>query len=385
MSALKGQPDLVQPSVRAYLNITGVRDIAFTAPPPSANVGDRAERSPGIDPLLIEAVIPPSVLAGVIDIGQRESLDVAAWFAGTGVDSSHVMTSAAAKVSFRQAAVVLRRALRAMPGRPIGMQLGGRDVLLTFGMLGVAMRASATADDALTVARQLHQAAGSLVDIETEISDDDLRMRLYERSPEPDLVAFLCEETFCSTVAFVRSFVDANMSPSHLELTYASPRYVSEYHRFFRCPITFGAPVNCMSFPATMLSLPMATHDHPTRAVAVDACLRLLDTGNTRHDLVTAVETLVAANVRHPITMAQVAQQLHLSERTLRRQLGAAGERFGHLRDRVRERRATFLLTESALPIGAVALEVGFSDAREFRRAYIRWTGHPPSNRRRRE
>lgn len=338
----------------------------------------------GIDPRLTEAVIPPSVLAGVMEVGQRDRLDVAAWFAGTGVDPSQIMTSESVRVSFRQAAAVLQRALRAMPGRPVGMQLGGRDALLTFGMLGVAMRASATAGDALAVALGLHQAAGSLMDVGIEMTDDQFAMRLYERSPEPELVAFLCEENLCSTLAFIRSFVEANLSPSSLELTYAPPPYISEYHRFFRCPIDFGADVNRMVFPAAVLALPMKTHDQPTRAVAIDACRRLLDTGNARLDVVTAVETLLGANVRHPLNMAGVAELLHVTERTLRRQLAAAGESFAQIRDRVRERRATFLLTESSLPVGVVALEVGFSDAREFRRAYVRWTGHPPSHRRRR-
>lgn len=335
-----------------------------------------------IDARLTEAVIPPSVLAGVIDIGQREGRDVAAWFTGTGVDPSHVVTSEAAKVSFRQAAAVLRRALRAMPGRPLGMQLGGRDLLLTFGMLGVAMRACSTAGEALDVALHLHQAAGSLVDIDTETFDGHFAIRVYERSPEPELVEFLCEEMLCSTLAFIRSFIDAGLSPNFLELTYDSPPYASEYHRFFRCPIIFGADVNRMALPTSMLKMPIATDDQPTRALAIEACRRLLDTGEALDDVVTAVETILTANLRYSITMVETAERLRVTERTLHRQLAAAGERFGQIRDRVRERRATFLLSESMLPVAAVGQEVGFSDAREFRRAYVRWTGRPPSQHR---
>jgi transcriptional regulator GlxA family with amidase domain len=81
--------------------------------------------------------------------------------------------------------------------------------------------------------------------------------------------------------------------------------------------------------------------------------------------------------------MADAAKRLHVTERTLRRQLADSGERFSAVRDRVRERRATFLLLESTLKVDAIAREIGFCDAREFRRAYIRWTGHPPTHQRR--
>src|SRR5688500_13841921 len=87
------------------------------------------------EPRLNEAVIPPSVLAGVVEIGQRHGLPVGTWCSGTGVTPAQLVTSESIKVSFRQAASILRHAVRAMPGRPRGMQVGGRDVLLTFGML----------------------------------------------------------------------------------------------------------------------------------------------------------------------------------------------------------------------------------------------------------
>ena len=42
--------------------------------------------------------------------------------------------------------------------------------------------------------------------------------------------------------------------------------------------------------------------------------------------------------------------------------------------------RARYLVRETAMPIHAIATEVGFTDPREFRRAYIKWTGHPPTH-----
>lgn len=328
-----------------------------------------------------QAVIPPAVLSGAVEIGQREGHPIATWFAGTGLDPVELVTSGSVKVSFRQAATVLRHAVRAMPG-PLGMRVGGRDTLLSFGMLGVAMRSCATAADALAVAQELHQAAGSLLDLEVETFGEEFTLRLHERQPDPSLVAFLCEEALCSTLLFIRATLSPDRSPIRVELTYPAPPYVEEYHRFFRCPIRFGADANRMVFPTAVLSRPFPTHHEPTRAVAIESCRRLLDL-DSHPDVIVAVETLLSRNLRHPPTMTETARQLRVTERTLRRQLTAAGERYSTIRDRVRERRATFLLRESTLTIEAIAHETGFSDARELRRAYLRWTGHPPSTARR--
>jgi len=335
------------------------------------------------DPRLSEAVIPPSVLAGVVEIGQREALPVGSWFSGTGVAPAHLVTAEPVKLSFRQAATILRRALRAMPGRPVGMQVGGRDALLTFGILGLAIRSSATAADALAVGVELHQASGSLVDVELEVYGREFALRLHERSPEPELIAFLCEEVLCSTLALIRSIFGDDYTPTLVELSYPAPPYVQEYRRFFRCPLRFDADATRMLFPASQLDRPIPTRNDPTRAAAVDTCRRLLDPGRGESDIVVAVETLLSRNLRRPLSMAETARQLHLTDRTLHRRLHAAGERFSTVRDRVRERRATFLLHESRLKIADIATEVGFSEAREFRRAYIRWTGHAPSAERR--
>ncbi|WP_059019425.1 AraC family transcriptional regulator [Mycobacterium sp. M26] len=328
---------------------------------------------------LAAAVIPPSVLAGVIAVGQNDSREVSRWFSGTGLTPAQILAADAPLVSFRQASTVLRRAVRDYPDRPLGLQTGARDVLSTFGMLGVAIQSCSTITEALTVGVELHQAAGSLVDTEVEYFPAEFALRLHERSPEPELVAFLCEEALCSTLALIRSLLGADRDPSYLELSYPQPVYAREYQRYFRCPIRYGGDANRMLFPLKVLEREMPTPDRFMHAAAVDACRRLLNPGQTKPDVVAVVETVINANLRRPPSIGDVAAQLHISDRTLRRQLEAAGDSFAAIRDRMRERRATFLLTDSPLPITAIAAEVGFSDGREFRRAYRRWTGQVPS------
>lgn len=99
--------------------------------------------------------------------------------------------------------------------------------------------------------------------------------------------------------------------------------------------------------------------------------------------LVSEVERQLALQVGQTPRLTDVAAELHLTERTLRRQLGAAGTSFRALLDQARERAALELLQDQRLTVAQVAGAVGFGDVRDFRRAFKRWTGRVPRESRR--
>ncbi|ONI87955.1 hypothetical protein ALI144C_07870 [Actinosynnema sp. ALI-1.44] len=319
------------------------------------------------------------MLAGVLDIGRREGLPVTSWLSGTGLDPA-VLYAPGARVSLRQARTVLRRALAALPGRALGLEVGERDALLSFGLLGVAMRASGTVGEGLDLAEELHQASGSLLDVEREDLGGRIGVRFWERWPDPELLAFLCEEALVSTVMVIRSMLaDPTWAPLRVDLAYPRPAHAARYHTVFRCPVTFRSDANRMVIPGTLMERPLPTRHEPTRRAAIEACQKMLAPSDPPSDLVASLETLLAMHLRRPLSMRDVAERLHVTERTLHRRLAESGVRFRDVSDRVREHRATSLLRHSSVPVSEVAAEVGFGDSREFRRAYLRWTGRTPS------
>ncbi len=138
-----------------------------------------------------------------------------------------------------------------------------------------------------------------------------------------------------------------------------------------------------MVFPKELLDRPLPTQHVATRQLALEVCRRYLASEQARPDIVTSVETLVSGNLRQPPSMREVADRLYITERTLRRRLADSGERFSGIRDRAREHHATSLLQRTTMPVEDVAAEVGFTDGREFRRAYVRWSGRTPTEARR--
>jgi AraC-like DNA-binding protein len=79
------------------------------------------------------------------------------------------------------------------------------------------------------------------------------------------------------------------------------------------------------------------------------------------------------------VALADVAAALHVSERTLQRQLAAAGTSLRAELDGVRRTIALARLREERCPVAEIATALGFADQAQFSRAVRRWTGMPPT------
>ena len=81
---------------------------------------------------------------------------------------------------------------------------------------------------------------------------------------------------------------------------------------------------------------------------------------------------------------SDIADAFGIQERTLHRRLQAAGTRFRHELDQVRESLSKQLLETSSLPIYEIAVSLGYADSSGFIRAFHRWTGVSPASWRKR-
>jgi AraC-like DNA-binding protein len=76
--------------------------------------------------------------------------------------------------------------------------------------------------------------------------------------------------------------------------------------------------------------------------------------------------------------MSQVAHELGMSVRSLRRRLEAEGETFNAVANEAAAIIAKQLLEDKHKSIQEAAFEMGFADASGFHRAFKRWTGVTP-------
>jgi AraC-like DNA-binding protein len=168
--------------------------------------------------------------------------------------------------------------------------------------------------------------------------------------------------------------------PRQVFFRHAPPRDASKHEEFFGCEVRFGSALAGFSFAAGELD---AWKAQPNPALS-DFVIRHAEEALARRSeglsLSHRVQAAVLADLCGGHVSAQsVARRLHVSERTLRRQLRDEGVGFRELFDSVRKSRAHALLAERR-STKEVAFLLGFSEASAFSRAFKRWTGRSPGS-----
>lgn len=173
----------------------------------------------------------------------------------------------------------------------------------------------------------------------------------------------------------VRHFLGSAWRPERAVVTGAAMPARTVIESVFGCDIAFG-PQAGLVLPARSLATPNPRRYDPAADTTADDPID--------DDLAACVAHLIDLSldeVRPSID--RVAHRLGLSRRTLQRRLEAAGTRYADIQRRVLLRKAKGLLASNALPIGRIALELGYADAAHFTRAFLDWTGVTPSRWRR--
>ena len=99
--------------------------------------------------------------------------------------------------------------------------------------------------------------------------------------------------------------------------------------------------------------------------------------------LVQRVRQTLASHAQQTHNAEALAALLHVSPRTLHRQLKEEGATLQGLKDEVRQARAVELLHRTERPVKQVAEAAGFRNEKSFIRAFKGWTGLSPAEFRR--
>lgn len=323
------------------------------------------------------ADISPNIVVNLIELARQRGLSSDSWFGGLALNRTQ-LADPSVRISYRQARTLVQRALAALREPNLGLLIGLNESIRDFGVLGLAMSSSRTLGEAMQVGVDLHKVCGSLLDLKfTTLNARTVAIQAFSNFGEIELLPFLCEEMFSSSLVLVRELIGPQFIPIRVEVSYAAPPYAADYTRIFRCPIHFGARENRVLIEAHWLEKPLPTSNPLTSRQCLELCTQQLASQSVDDEIVGAVSRLLRDRLNNQPRLTEIAHRLNLSERSLRRRLAKNGRAFSEIQDQVRSECALELL-RTDMSLTDIGLELGFSDSREFRRAFKRWTGMPP-------
>ena len=265
--------------------------------------------------------------------------------------------------------------------------LGWFERRLPWGSYGLLARASLTAPTlGLALARwcRHHGLLTQAIALRLSAEGACARLTIAEQRDLGRLREFCLVSVLRNALGLASWLVDSRLPVLAARFPFAAPAHAAAYAVLFSGPTDFGADAAAVHFDARYLDLPLVRSE-----AAMDQMLQRalpLTVRQYRRDrlLVQRVRQLLAAAPQAAHSAQTLAAQLHLSPRTLHRQLGLEGATLQQLKDEARSVRATELLQRSDRPVKQVAQAAGFASEKSFIRAFRGWTGQSPAEFRRR-
>ena len=155
--------------------------------------------------------------------------------------------------------------------------------------------------------------------------------------------------------------------------------------KHFGASVDFGMSDNRLFFRKEYLQEPFITSNNLLFNIltgALETFFAVSPDSQGFTDLVS--RELMRLGTEGGLTMGNVATNLAISPRTLRRRLLDEGVTFQELKKLTRERRARYYLSSTSLSLSEIAFQLGFSELSAFSRAFRTQTGDTPQNYRKR-
>lgn len=265
--------------------------------------------------------------------------------------------------------------------------LGWFDRPLPWGSYGLLARASLSAPSLGVALKRWCRHHGLLtrdITLAVVTQGDEARIALTEHRPPggPDGGDSLREFCFVSVLRNIHGlacwFVDSRIPLLGASFPFAAPPHADAYRVLFDGPTRFGADEASIRFDARYLALPIKRDEAAMNQMLQRALPIQVRPYRRDRLLVQRVRQVLSNQPQDAHNADDLAALLHISARTLHRQLKEEGATLQALKDEVRRERAMSLLQRTTKPIKQIAEAAGFQNEKSFIRAFRGWTGLAP-------
>ena len=190
----------------------------------------------------------------------------------------------------------------------------------------------------------------------------------------------LADSPLSLVVHLCRINYGSELHPIRVTLFHSAPANPGAYFNYFCCPVEFDAKNDSIILEKTVLDEQLPGGNPHLASLNENEAVRYLAQLDKSRIVGRVQAVIIEQLAGGGVTFESVAEALHMSNRTLTRQLQKEGATFTKLLQRTRCKLADAYLTDEHYSITEIAFMLGYSEQSAFARAYRRWTGKVPSD-----
>jgi AraC-like DNA-binding protein len=333
---------------------------------------------------LREKVYAPLKILTVVQVLSECGVPAEAALAGTelGIDE---VRDPGVRTSVQQLLAVGCNAVRLCPLPELGLEVGRRLHVTSYGLYGYALLCAETMRQGFGLSMRYHGLATPVMPVSFSEGGAEGILHLPTHGEVgllgfgPREYGFFLDMQFALHVTLGKDVMGPWCVPLKAFYALPMPAHAEQIERALECPVVFGHAFNELHYPREWLDRSPHMANPITAAQMSESCERLLQQLAWQAGLTRKVYGEITRTPGRFPGIEQVASSLCMTSRTLSRKLAAEGTTFSDLLARVRHALALDYLRTTRLSMEDIAEALGFSDANSFRQAFRRWSGKSPT------
>jgi AraC-like DNA-binding protein len=322
--------------------------------------------------------LPVQYLRLIADDVRARGADVSRWLRSAGL-TEQKLDEPSLEIPFALFEKLVSSALVVTPEPAAGLLFGQKLQMSMHGVLGYAAASSGSLREALGLFVSFSRLRFSPVAISSDEGPREVRVRFSETESLGAIRRPVLEALMMAAKNLLSALTMDACRISRVAFPFDPPGYANLARELFGCEVRYRSTWAGFTLPREALDMPLRTADPIAFREATLICQRELERQGADSTFSGRVRRLLLEHQNGFPTLAVTARLLHETPRTLHRRLTSEGSSFQALLEDVRHTLALEYLKVGRLSVEEVAYRLGYTDLSNFRRAFKRWVGMPPS------
>ena len=317
------------------------------------------------------------------EVANERGIPTSDVLAGTAIEPAD-LNNPDAMVSALDEITAVRRLLARLPDDTgIGVDVGSRSTLTHLGLFGFAVMSCGTLRELFSIAMRYFALTTMHIHLTLFETAEECVIELDASHLPADVQGFFIERDIAGIITTTMTFAlpvaekYAEEVSAELAVDEQLLRPLLELGPVH--DVAFGRAHNRLHFPRAMFDEPLPQADRHTLEMCMAQCDVLMQSTERRRGITALVRTKLFRDSGLFPTLPDVADELDIHPRTLRRRLAAEGTSFQALLTEARSTLAVDLLRNVGLTVEEVSTRLGYTEVSTFSHAFKRWYGVAPS------